>query len=179
MEMLEGWMLAAARHDARDWAAPLLQAWRTRPRSGKRSAGELSEDVIVGLLMLLPRNDLEAMTLNMVREGETKQDVPWSILIVALSRPWSAELTRAWLASLRAFAAEGLADAGADSFRDQLACDGERAVLLPLDCLDEALDPWTVNESNKTWQAMMWRENLDKFLKAVRLRQRIRDEIPG
>jgi len=179
MEVLEGWALAAARHDARDWAAPLLQAWLIRPRSGKRSAGELSEDVIVGLLMLLPRNDLEAMMLNIVRESETKQDVPWSVLVVALPQPWSAELARAWLASLRVFAAEGLADAGANSFRDQLACDGESAVLLPLDCLDEALDVWAVDESNKAWQAITWRENLDKFLKAVRLRQRIRDEIPG
>jgi hypothetical protein len=178
VEALEGWSRAAVLYDAIDWAPLLVEAWSKR--LGKRASGGISPLEMCELLLpKLPQPALEAMALKILRHGESKQDIAWDTLVAALPRPWSAELAREWLAGLRAFAREDLASlkSYAPDWRD---CSEEHATLLPAECLDEALSPWEMDEyTNNRWQANSWREQHDNFLKTVRQRQRIRDEIPG
>jgi hypothetical protein len=177
-ELLEGWSRAAVLYDASDWIQPLVEAWSKR--LGKRASGGVAPLEMCELLLpKLPLPALEAMALKILRHGESKQDIAWETLVAALPRPWSAELAREWLASLRAFARDELASlkSYAPDWRD---CSEEHATLLPAECLDEALSPWEMDEyANNRWQANSWREQHERFLKAVRQRQRIRDEIPG
>lgn len=178
VEVLEGWSRAAVLYDASDWAPLLVEAWSKR--LGKRASGGISPLEMCELLLpKLPQSALETMALKILRNGESKQDIAWETLVAALPRPWSAELAREWLAGLRAFARDELASlkSYAPDWRD---CSEEHATLLPAECLDEALSPWEMDESaNNRWQANAWREQHDRFLKTVRQRQRIRDEIPG
>lgn len=173
-DVLEGWSRAALLYDAREWMTPLLEAWRGR--LAKRSTGISPLEMCGLLLPKLPPSELEALALKILREGEAKQDIAWETLAEALPRPWSIDLARAWLIGLREFAS-GLAS-WKGNIPDWWACSDEHASVLPRECLDEALDPWDVAENNKTWQTITWREQHDRFLKAVRQRQRIRDEIP-
>lgn len=177
-EVLEGWSRAAVLYDASDWMQPLVEAWSKR--LGKRAGGGVTPLEMCELLLpKLPQPALEAMALKILRHGESKQDIAWETLAAALPRPWSAGLAREWLASLRAFARDELASlkSYAPDWRD---CSDEHATLLPAECLDEALSPWEMDEyANNRWQANSWREQHERFLKAVRQRQRIRDEIPG
>jgi hypothetical protein len=176
-EVLEGWSRAAVLHSAHDWMQPLVEAWSKR--LGKRtSAGVAPLEMCELLLPNLPQSALEAMALNILRHGESKQDISWDTVVAALPRPWSAELAREWLAGLRTFARELESLKGyAPDWRE---CSEEHATLLPAECLDEALSPWEMDEyTNNRWQAISWREQHDLFLKTVRQRQRIRDEIPG
>jgi hypothetical protein len=178
VEVLEGWSRAAVLYDATDWVQPLVEAWSKR--LGKRASGGVAPLEMCELLLpKLPLPALETMALKILRNGESKQDIAWETVVAALPRPWSAELAREWLAGLRAFAHDDLASlkSYAPDWRD---CSEEHATLLPADCLDEALSPWEMDEyTNNRWQANSWREQHDQFLKTVRQRQRIRDEIPG
>lgn len=177
-EALEGWSRAAVLYEARDWVQPLVESWSKR--LGKRANGGVAPLAMCELLLpKLPQSALEAMALKILRHGESKQDIAWATLVAALPRPWSAELAREWLAGLRALARDELSSlkSYAPDWRD---CSEEHATLLPSECLDEALAPWEIDESaNNRWQATNWRDQHDRFLKTVRQRQRIRDEIPG
>ncbi|MGE5334601.1 MAG: DUF5691 domain-containing protein [Nitrososphaerota archaeon] len=175
-DVLEGWSRAAVLYEAADWAAPLIAAWSKR--LGKRHKGEISpQDMCEMLLPALPRAALEAMALRILEHGESKQDIAWETVVGALPRPWSAAFARAWLAGLRKCAREL---SSLKSYAPEWwQCSEEQALVLPGECLDEALAPWDIDEKGKAWQALTWREQHDRFLKAVRLRQRIRDEIPG
>ncbi|HEX6542666.1 MAG TPA: DUF5691 domain-containing protein [Ktedonobacterales bacterium] len=183
-EVLEGWARATMLYDARDWIQPLVAAWRER--LVKHNDTTLAEWVSL-LLPKLPEPVLDPLLLKIVREGESKQDIPWRKVAPLLPRPWSVELARAWLAGLRAFAGE-LASLKGNvpdwwEVSDRIANDNYSLPItpsvLPEACLDEALEPWDIGENNKTWHAITWREEHERFLRAVRLRQRIRDEIPG
>jgi Family of unknown function (DUF5691) len=178
VEVLEGWSRATALYDAGDWVQPLVEAWSKR--LGKRASGGVAPLEMCELLLpKLPQSALEAMALKILHHGESKQDIAWETLVTALPRPWSAELAREWLAGLRAFARDELASLKSYAL-DWRECSEEHATLLPADCLDEALSPWEMDEyANNRWQANAWREQHDRFLKTVRQRQRIRDEIPG
>ncbi len=178
VEVLEGWSRAAVLYDASDWVQPLVEAWSKR--LGKRASGGISPLEMCELLLpKLPRSALEAMALKILRHGESKQDIAWETLVAALPRPWSVGLAREWLAGLRAFARDELASLKSYA-PDWRECSEEHATLLPAECLDEALSPWEMDEyANNRWQANSWREQHDRFLKTVRQRQRIRDEIPG
>lgn len=178
IEVLEGWSRAAVLYDASDWVQPLVEAWSKR--LGKRASGGISPLEMCELLLpKLPQSALEAMALKILRQGEAKQDIAWETLVAALPRPWSAQLAREWLAGLRAFARDELASLKSYA-PDWRECSEEHATLLPAECLDEALSPWEMDEyTNNRWQANSWREQHDTFLKTVRQRQRIRDEIPG
>jgi uncharacterized protein DUF5691 len=176
-DVLQGWSHAAVRYDAREWTQPLVDMWTkrlARRRDGDASPLEMCEL----LLPHLPQSDLEAMARKILRQGESKQDISWETLVAALPHPWGAQLTRAWLAGLRTFAGELSAPKGYAP--DWWDCSEEHVMRLPLACLDEALAPWDVAEAKSgNWQAVNWRQQHQAFLKAVRLRQRIRDEIPG
>ncbi|HEX5441966.1 MAG TPA: DUF5691 domain-containing protein [Ktedonobacterales bacterium] len=181
VEVLEGWSRAAVLYDASDWIQPLVEAWSKR--LGKRASGGISplqmSELCEMLLPKLPLPALEAMARKILRNGESKQEFAWETLVAALPRPWSAGLAREWLAGLRAFARDELASLKSYA-PDWRECSEEHAMLLPAECLDEALSPWEMDEyANNRWQANSWRELHDQFLKAVRQRQRIRDEIPG
>ncbi len=178
VEILEGWSRATVLYDASHWVQPLVEAWSKR--LGKRASGGVAPLEMCELLLpKLPQSALETMALKILRDGESKQDIAWDTLMAALPRPWSVELARAWLAGLRAFARDELASLKSYA-PDWRECSDEHATLLPAECLDEALSPWEMGEyNNNRWQAVTWREQHDQFLKAVRQRQRIRDEIPG
>lgn len=173
-EVLEGWSRATILYDASEWTPPLLKVWRQR--LAKRSTGISPLEMCGLLLPKLPQSELEALALTILRHGESKQDISWGTLADALPRPWSVDLAHAWLVGLRAFASELASWKG--NIPGWWAYSDEQASVLPRECLDEALAPWDVAENNKTWQAITWREQHDQFLKAVRQRQRIRDEIP-
>lgn len=175
-DVLEGWSRAAILYDTRDWILPLVETWGKR--LAKRSNGGISPLEMCELLLpKLPQSALEAMALKILREGESKQGISWETLVAAMPLPWSADLAQAWLTGLREFASDlsGLKGYAPDWWQ----CADEQALVLPPECLDEALLPWDVAENNKTWQAITWREQHERFLKTVRTRQRIRDEIPG
>jgi hypothetical protein len=176
-DVLQGWSRATVRYDAREWTQPLVDMWTKR--LVKRRDGDVSPlEMCELLLSRLPQSNLEAMALKILRQGESKQDISWEMLATALPCPWSTQLTRAWLAGLRTFAGELSALKG--YVPDWWECSEEHVMRLPLACLDEALAPWDVAEAkHDNWQAVNWHQQHQAFLKAVRLRQRIRDEIPG
>lgn len=171
VDVLEGWSRAAILYDAHDWTPPLIDMWSKR--IGKRSQGAVSPLQMCELLLpQLPQAALDAMALQILRHGESKQNISWETLVAALPRPWSATLARAWLAGLRAFARELASLKGyAPTWRE---CSEKHALYLPPECLEEALAPWDIAEtSNDKWPAINWRQQLEQFLKTVRLRQRI------
>ena len=176
-DVLEGWSRAAILYDAHDWVPPLVEAW-SKQLAKRRTGGVAPLEMCELLLPKLPQAALEAMALKILKQGESKQDISWETIVAALPRPWSVELARAWLAGLRAFATELKSLKGyAPDWRQ---CADEQASILPQECLDEALAPWDIAEDiSDKWPAITWREQHDTFLKAVRQRQRIRDEIPG
>lgn len=175
-DVLEGWSRAAVLYNASDWAQPLVEAWSSR--LGKRArTGAAPLEMCELLLPLLPQSELEAMAVRILNEEESKPDIAWETIVAALPRPWSAGLARAWLAGLRQFAAD--LESLKTNVPDWRQCSDEQASVLPQECLDEALAPWDVAENHGTWQAVTWRDQHGRFLKTVRQRQRIRDEIPG
>jgi hypothetical protein len=173
-EMLEGWANATGRYHADDWASAFVGLWRQR--SDRRAALERIP-ALADPLQLLPRAELEALALHMLRQGETKQDPPWIYLADALPRPWGEELARAWIAALREHARSLKTET--QPYHDVFTSASQRALALPRVCLDEALAPWDIDTTTSTYEAIAWREHLDAFLKMARLCQRIYDEIPG
>jgi hypothetical protein len=176
-DVLEGWSRAAVLYDARDWVAPLVEAW-SKQLAKRRTGGVAPLEMCELLLPKLPQAALEAMALKILKQGESKGDIAWETIVAALPRPWSVDLARAWLAGLRAFATE--LKSLKSYAPDWRQCADEQASILPQECLDEALAPWDIAEdTSDKWPAITWREQHDTFLKAVRQRQRIRDEILG
>lgn len=174
VEFMEGLADAVMRYQAEDWAPALLELWRQRP--DRRSKLEHIPTFFTPL-RFLPRQELEAIALRALREGESKHDVPWRYVVGALPRPWGAEVARAWIAALREHASN--LSAAKQPYHELTMVGGDRVLALPRELLDEALAPWDIDTSVSTYQAMTWREHLDTFLKLVRLCQRIYDEIPG
>lgn len=173
-EILEGWADATERYRAEDWAPAFLDLWRQR--SDRRSALEYIPTLSLPFLFL-PRAQLEAVALGILRQGETKTDPTWIKVAAALPQPWSVEVARAWIAALREHASNLTAEK--QPYHDVFTFAGKRALALPRACLDEALAPWEIDTATSTYEAMIWREQLDAFLKILRLCQRIYDEIPA
>lgn len=173
-EILEGWADATGRYHAVEWALAFLDVWRQR--SDRRTALERIPALSVPL-HLLPREQLEAVALRILRQGETKTEPTWITVAAALPQPWSIEVARAWIEALREHASNLTAEK--QPYHDVFTFAGRRALALPRACLDEALAPWEIDTATSTYEAMMWREHLDAFLKMLRLCQRIYDEIPG
>jgi uncharacterized protein DUF5691 len=176
-DMLEGWSRATVLYEASNWAAPLIEAWSKR--LSKRNNGEVSPTEMCGLLLpTLPLSALEAIAFIMLQRGDAKKGIGWSLVATALPRPWSVSFARDWLAGMRKFAAD-LANLKG-YVPDWWVCSDDHAMALPAECLDEALEPWTVHVGkNARWQVINWQSEHETFLKTLRLRQRIRDEIRG
>lgn len=178
MELLEGWSRATVLYAAEDWASALIEAWSKR--LSKRNTGAVSPMEMCGLLLpVLSLTTLETIALDKLRQSDPRGGINWPLIARALPRPWSVSFARAWLAGMRTFAGEQLATLKG-YVPDWWECSGDHPMMLPLECLDEALAPWETHiGKNKQWQAINWRDEHESFLKTLRLRQRIRDEIPG
>lgn len=173
LAVAEGWAEAAVRYQAAEWAPAFIELLRKRSDRHDELASLIGQTAI---LLLLPREELEAIALRILRQGETKDTPSWISVAAVVSRPWSVEVARAWIAALREHASDLKAEK--QPYHELLMVRGDRALKLPRICLDEALAPWDIETTTMTTEAIWWRERLDAFLKTLRLCQRIYDEIP-
>jgi hypothetical protein len=95
--LLDGWVRATNRHQDADWAAALLGEWSKR----------LGDGVVSMLLNALPFERREAFVLQQLAAGRGlhKNNHALITLLTHCRHPWSAELTRAFLAALRGYIA--------------------------------------------------------------------------
>ncbi len=95
--LLDGWVRATNRHQDADWAEALLAEWSKR----------LGDGVVSALLSSLTVERREAFVLQQLAADKElhKNNHTLITLLTHCRHPWSAELTRAFLAALRGYIA--------------------------------------------------------------------------
>lgn len=178
--MVHGWAQATILHNATPWALPLWQRWVEEEQRRKNIPGADAYEMRTTLASLMPANVLvrEIRRLMKARMLPKVAGLPygvWSEVIVAMPAPWSRDFGEFYLSGLRDYARK----LTPKSYNDDtwLTTLDTAALALPVECLPDAIEPWTIPEDS-TWQVNQARHRIESFVETLRMRQRIVEEIP-
>ncbi|MGZ3667706.1 MAG: DUF5691 domain-containing protein [Ktedonobacterales bacterium] len=179
-QMVHGWAQATILHNATPWALPLWQRWVEEEQRRKNIPGADAYEMRTTLASLMPANVLvrEIRRLMKARMLPKVAGLPygvWSEVIVAMPAPWSRDFGEFYLSGLRDYARK----LTPKSYNDDtwLTTLDTAALALPVECLPDAIEPWTIPEDS-TWQVNQARHRIESFVETLRMRQRIVEEIP-
>jgi hypothetical protein len=173
--ILEGFSHAAMLHGDRAWTLPLWRYWREPHGKGKKQ--EIRYDLRDELVAFVPRAEVEEYIATLLAQPTAGDNEDCGDMLAALPGPWSAELGAAYLAALRAFVA-GLTDKSKDASPWSETLDSA-ATALPAECFVAGLDPIELPDTKFSWYMQNFQRQLDAFADVIRLRQRVREEIPA
>ena len=174
--VLEGWARGFLLHGDDAWILPLWRVWSMPLRKGMNRQQERHDEVRAKLAPHVPREELERLAFRLLA-GEGA-DFPMSAdeVLHILPHPWSLDLGNAYLSGLRAFVSSVTSTTSDfEPWDDTL----EAAALgIPPECFAAALEPVTLPEGGVHWYLQQFRRQLENFADAIRLRQRVMEEIP-
>ena len=175
--MLEGWSRAALLHQSTSWMMSLWPWWCSPKASAASSSFSLTE-IREGFGKYIPQALLEARVLGLESGSEA-----WSEALAELPMPWSLDFGGKYLQQLRQHLHSlDFKRRNYNSYYDNWYHTLNRAALaLPPACFAATLEPPLLikqNEENNTnWQVGYWQEALNTFTEALRIRQRLIEEI--
>ncbi len=163
--VLDGLTAAALRQDAHAWMGPLWDAWRRLGRPGV-----LTPKPLAALLGVMAPADAEARICALLRDGTLVPE-----LMEALPRPWTDAIAAAFLKGLHDWIAR-LERRRAESNDPWLATLRLAATTLPSGqlTLAQALPP---PPDGDNWYRDKWRTGFRDLQEAIRLRQRLAQEM--
>lgn len=178
------WARAAVGSHAPEWSSALWNWWYVYYREHCQKQAEkvrsATFEILKGLLESLAGPRAEAIMLDLLSQSEKRPAAEWFELLLQLPRPWSAELSQAYLNIIRehySLAAleqiQSIERPPTDLWLSHLQ---EIAVALPLAALTEAAAPWKFPETS-AWQMIYIRQRLQAFTETVQIRQRIYKEL--
>ena len=163
--VLDGLSAAALRQGAAAWMGPLWDAWR---RLGR--AGVLCPSPLAALLGAMAPADAEARICALLADGTLRPD-----LMEALPRPWTAAIAGAYLKGLAA-SIDRLERRRPETNDPWLATLRLAAVALPSSHVPEA-QRLPAPPDGDSWYRDKWRQGARDLQEALRLRQRLAQEM--
>jgi len=178
IQIVEAWTDAAERFADRAWAVPLWRFWRAASEKEIKQARGSREGLCQQVGPLLPPAELEAWALSRIADPEAKTEPDLDDVLDMLPTPWSDAIGAAFVAGLRAFAATLTPKSDNGEPWEDVLDTASRA--LPPSCFAAALDPIPLPEApeGKRPNLMYLRNAIESFVETIRLRARIREEIP-
>lgn len=168
------WSKAALLHKSSDWMAYL---WDYCFQHAETSLWSTH----VSLLQHMPQVEAEARVLKLLTHPVLSEQNTWDQALPALPSPWSENFGFAYLHTLRTYISTFKPKTRYSPFYDpwyqSLTI---AATALPAACFSTALPDWTMPEAEEqktAWQFDYWRQELHKFVDAIRIRQTIHEEI--
>jgi hypothetical protein len=153
--LLEGWALAAARQRDASWAQALLL----------RVPKQLTSESKLALAAALPAGELMR-----ILRGAAPDEWPLAGMLALLPMPWPHDFARDWLRRLQQVTASGRQSQNYVLF-DTIEL---TARALPVSLHDEAVRDWTFADAG--WR-VQWERRVEKFIRIIRLRKQIAEEI--
>lgn len=170
------WSKAALLHNSSDWTTHLWDYCFQHTETSLWSTH-------VSLLQHMPQHEAEARVLKLLTHPVLSEQNTWDQALPALPSPWSENFGLAYLHTLRIYIATFKPKTRYSPFYDpwyqSLTI---AATALPAACFSIALPDWTMpvpeaEEQKTAWQFDYWRQELKKFVDAIRIRQTIHEEI--
>ena len=167
--LLVGLAQAAVLHRAVPWAAAIWD--RLWPRADAAGTGR-AHAACRGLLALMRQAEAETRLGAIVSQTPNANAAGWVDVLFTRPGLWSNEFGRLVLRELRKHVAS-LPDSPAVFYDYWLKALGAAGRQLPPDCFAEALQPWVLPEREQ-WIVHQWRQILDTFTGAIRVRRDLR-----
>lgn len=163
--VIEGWTRAALAHEDADWALALVEWWcRSAPKEPYYRL--MTDEMLVGLIALLPQVQAEGFAADFMKErAEKPRDDRRDTILAALPTPWSEEWSRTFLDTFQRYLRRHQA---ALPWHDMLKI---AARALSVSCLDHVLQTWSIDDPDQM------DSNLYVFVYQIQRRQRIYKEI--
>jgi len=170
--LIEGWSQAATRFNDARWILALWDWWY------QRRYDACPEQLRRDLISLMPQHEAENRVQVQLINYTSSKHAGWEDLLSALPTPWSKEFGDTYLAALRNYLAK-IADEAQISY-PWLTSITIATTALPPACFAAALETWILPESSKAntrWHVQRWHEQINTFTEALRIRQRLIEEI--
>lgn len=186
--LIHGWTQAVLLYGTSEWAMPLWERWCMADEHGKAVPGAIPAEMRLSLAALLAPGDMEAVIRRLIA-GTRLPGAPkhpnashGHELIQALPLPWNPSFAQFYLARVRAYA-KGLSGT---SHKNDYAYTWESTIeyaakAIPPSCFADALVPFDIPDpasgKSPNWYLHRFQQQLDAFADAIRIRQRIHEEI--
>ncbi len=170
--LIEGWSQAATRFNDARWILALWDWWY------QRRYYACPEQLRRDLINLMPQQEAESRVQEQLINYTPPKNAGWEDLLSALPTPWSKEFGDVYLAELRNYLGK-IAVEVQNSYR-WLTSVTIATTALPPACFAAALETWILPESSNThtrWHIQRWHEQINTFTEALRIRQRLIEEI--
>ncbi len=170
--LIEGWSQAAIRFNDAQWILALWDWWY------QRRYYACPEQLRRDLINLMPQQEAESRVQEQLINYKSPKNAGWEDLLSALPTPWSKEFGDVYLAELRNYLGK-IAVEVQNSYR-WLTSVTIATTALPPACFAAALEKWTLPESSNAhtrWHIQRWHEQINTFTEALRIHQRLIEEI--
>lgn len=177
-QILEGWTKATINYRAVDWMTPLWSWWYEHYQKAAEEKNLTDYTYREQLLQCMPAAQAEQLMLDLIERKDGHLPANWWELAPELSRPWGAELARVYLRLLREHCTpERMQAKNYNSYNDPwISALSVTALVLPVACFAEALQPWELPEDND-WRIQFGCHKIQEFIETVSMRQKIHEEI--
>jgi hypothetical protein len=173
--LIASWSSAALLHNSVEWCIALWDWWC------KKQRGAAAWGVRTSLLAHMPRQEAEQRVLNVLSNPKHPGRKEWEQALAVLPKPWSPEFGDIYLQELRKYISSINPEKSNSPYYDSWYRSLSTAILaLPPACFARTLEPWTIadaDDDKTNWQIEYWHIQLNAFSEAIRLRQRIIEEI--
>lgn len=173
--LIEGWTRAFLLHGEASWIMPLWRAWSEPPQKDVERQMDRHDDLPSALARHVPKQELERLAGDLLDGRLQDFSMTLSEVLSVLPRPWGEDLGAAYLGRLRRFV--GTLTPQSTDFAPWDDTLEVASLGLPRGCFSGVLEPFTLPEST-TWYLREFGRALDEFTGAIRLRQRVIEEIP-
>jgi hypothetical protein len=180
IQIVESWTDAAERfgESERAWVVPLWRFWRAATEKEIKQARGSREGLCEQIAPRLPPEELEAWALALIADPAAKNEPDLDEALAMLPTPWSDAVGQAFVAGLLAFAASLTPTSKTGEPWEDALDTAARA--LPPSCFAAALEPIPLTDApeGKRQSLTYLRNAIESFVETIRLRARIREEIP-
>src|SRR5712692_6841903 len=173
--LIASWSSAALLHNNVEWCVALWDWWC------KKHRGTSAWGVRTSLLARMSQQEAEQRVLNVLSNLKHPGRKEWEEALAVLPKPWSREFAEVYLQELRKYISSINAKKMNSSYYDSWYQSLSTAIMaLPPECFATALERWIIpdaDDDKTNWQIEYWRQELNTFREAIRLRQRLMKEI--
>lgn len=168
--LISSWSSAALLHNNGEWCITLWDWWC------KKQRGTSDLGVRTSLLARMPQHEAEARVSNIFSTPKHPAKKDWEEALAVLPKPWTHAFGTLYLQQLRDFILSLDFKKNYSPYYDPWYQSISTAqCALPPSCFALALEPWTISagEQKANWQIEYWRNELNTFTEALRIRQRL------
>ncbi len=169
--LISSWSNAALLHNNVEWCMALWDWWCKKQRGASDPGARAS------FLAHMPQREAEQRVSNIFNNAKHPARKDWEEALTALPKPWSLQFSELYLRELRNYIHTLDFKKNYSPYYDPWYQSISTAMLaLPSSCFALAVAPWTIptaEEQKATWQTEYWRNELQTFTEALRIRQRL------